>query len=363
MKNVLKLFTDANPNVKFYYMIHYSAADSSGRGYPNHWLESVALIEDLGVTIIDTGTLVNDIITGAVTVPGATKTYNRNSFIVERSATDGYHPNILKGYLDTISIYCAITGTSATKLDYSKIVASYEALATADDRYNVIKNGAFVADKTGKYMKDKYSVSGATTNFADIMNSRVDMAGLHQLVDTYLLNNAWLKYVKNADNEYVAPHTVTFNANDGSVAPKTFTMYVANGGKIHGHPVFENTDATFLGWYNEETDSLWNMSADTVSKNVTLYAAWKEIDATVTKNGTTYTIATRITNLNSGSSVIVAGYGGNTLKDISIKPYLSETDTFTLAGEIDTIKIMVWNLDDLLSLYDAKVLTSTAWIQ
>ena len=67
-------------------------------------------------------------------------------------------------------------------------------------------------------------------------------------------------------------YTVTFNSNDGStVAPQT----VNYGGKVTKPTAPTRTGYTFDAWYKESgLITLWDFANDTVTKNITLYAAW-----------------------------------------------------------------------------------------
>jgi uncharacterized repeat protein (TIGR02543 family) len=68
--------------------------------------------------------------------------------------------------------------------------------------------------------------------------------------------------------------TVKFNTLDGSVIP---SQSVPGGGKVKEpvEPVKEGF--IFGGWYREEAcENVWNLSSDTVTGNITLYAKWVE---------------------------------------------------------------------------------------
>ena len=186
------------------------------------------------------------------------------------------------------------------------------------------------------------------------------MAGLHKLADEYLLNNAWLRYVKDSSGNSITPFKITFNANYGSDVPASFLMYGDNGGLIHDYPAFKNDDATLLGWYTDTPDRLWNFKTDKISSDITLYAAWKKIDADVTKSGSTYTIVTKLSNIDLNSSIIVAGYKDDTFEIADSKVHSGENKTFTITGDFDKIKIMVWNMDSLYPLHCAKVITTNS---
>ena len=94
---------------------------------------------------------------GAERVSGAAVKYNKSTFIVNQSSSDGYHPNHLTGYLTALMTYCTITGRSAQGADYSFVV---------QDNKTYYTNG--------------------TTNYPDVLNSPGDMAALQILIDKYI---------------------------------------------------------------------------------------------------------------------------------------------------------------------------------
>lgn len=175
VRNIMDLFREANPNVQFYYVIHDGVYASK---YSQAWKDSVPLIRAAGAKIIDWGTMVWDIISGDVNVPGSEKKYNKSSFIVSRTAGDGYHPNLLSGYLNALMTYCAITGESAVGQKYMFCTDG-----TMEDVYFDME----------KFVKSYYRYDDAATaederatNFIDIFHSEEDMKGLQMLADEYL---------------------------------------------------------------------------------------------------------------------------------------------------------------------------------
>ena len=82
---VMDVFKAANENVKFIFHVQRRAHELDYL-----WLSEVKELENMGVTIVDWGGLVDGLIRGDITVPGAEQTYDQNSFIVRKSADDGY---------------------------------------------------------------------------------------------------------------------------------------------------------------------------------------------------------------------------------------------------------------------------------
>lgn len=163
---LMDIFKEGNPNVKFFLLVPWYAYEGNYA-----WLPTVKNLEEMGVTVVDWGKLVYDIIHGNTTVPGATYTYDKNSLIIYKEANDGYHPNMLTGYITALMAYCAITGESAVGQPY--------AFAT-DTNINPIFN-------TNTYTFKNYCYgTGVDTNYAQILQSAEDMKGIQQLIDQYM---------------------------------------------------------------------------------------------------------------------------------------------------------------------------------
>lgn len=170
---VMDFFKEANPDVKFVFLVHEQAHTTN-----YEWLPKVKELEKKGITVVDWGKLVYDIINGNVSVPNAIQTYNKNSFIVCKSATDGYHPNILTGYITALMTYCAITGKSAVGQDYA-----FCSDATIDTNYDF-----------SRFIRFYYSYGNAVTNFPAVFDSESDMLGIQKLIDKYIADKPYLEY-------------------------------------------------------------------------------------------------------------------------------------------------------------------------
>ena len=162
---IINIFREANPDVQFVFHIPHRVYEKE---LP--WTSYLDVVSQKGIKIVQWGLLLDDVITQKVTVPGGTQTYNKNSFIICKSATDGYHPNVLTGYITTLMLYCAITGERAVGQDYS---------FCGDTSINI--NFDF-AD----FIKTYYTYDNATTNLVEIFSSPEDMLGIQQLIDEYL---------------------------------------------------------------------------------------------------------------------------------------------------------------------------------
>ena len=176
---VMDIFKSANSDVKFVYVIPWRFYDQSY----NLLLEKADELKDKGVIIADWGRIVYDIINGTVSVPGATQEYNKNTFTVSKSSADGYHPNMLTGYITSQTVYSAITRSPAYGQDYSFCT-------------NADLNSHFdVADFLDTYYTyDNISPEGSSveiigddlTTFPEVFKSESDMRGIQKLIDQYL---------------------------------------------------------------------------------------------------------------------------------------------------------------------------------
>ena len=165
LKPTMDMFREANPNVKFLFLVPHMAYVRNfawGEG-------SLAELAGTDVIICNWGGMCNDIVNKITSVPGGTQQYFRASFVISKDENDGHHQNLLVGYLTALMTYCAITGESAVGQPY----------AFADD--NTL-NPYFDMEA----YKTQYYVYEPFTNFVDIYRSEADMKGLQQLVDLYL---------------------------------------------------------------------------------------------------------------------------------------------------------------------------------
>ena len=165
-------FKNANPNVKFVLLVH-----SQAHIYNYDWLKGVKILSAQGVIIVDWGKVVYDIMNGIAKVPNSKTTYNKNSFIVAKTENDGYHPNMLSGYITTLMTYCALTGDSAVGSEYNFVhdENSNEYLRNIDLFY------------------DRFYLVGKS-NFREILRSSTEMLGIQKIIDQYLQSKPYLNY-------------------------------------------------------------------------------------------------------------------------------------------------------------------------
>ncbi len=168
---IIKFFKEANPDVKIVCL-----ANLGCHGYSSFFTDLPAIynyyttLADKGVIIADWGGLVYRIMHGIWGVPGGSQSYGKYTFIVK----DGYHPNMLAGYIATLMAYCAVTGESAVGQPYGFC-------------NNVRVNPAF---SFNNYIKANYT-DDKITNFDDVFKSEGDMKGIGELVDKYIAEKTW----------------------------------------------------------------------------------------------------------------------------------------------------------------------------
>lgn len=147
-RKVMALFP---PDTLFCFFIHqYNAYN------PNVIATANTICAEGAGVYAPTGHIICDLVESGKPIPGGTLVCNWDSFCVNQEG-DRYHPNDLNGYLSALSMYCAITGRSATECPH-----------------NFVRNGL------------RYYLPPATSNFPDILASAADMTALKQLVDAYV---------------------------------------------------------------------------------------------------------------------------------------------------------------------------------
>ena len=173
----IALFRKANPDVKFVFLVTSGAHNISvSESFPIDWLNNLDKIEEKGFTVVDWGKLVADLARGEVTVPGGTQSYDNYTFVHNKSASDGFHPNQLAGYITAQMIYCALTGESAVGQSYA-----FWNDANLHSQFNAIS-----------YMN--YAYTRGPSNYQDVFASKADMTGIQQLMDQYLAEKAYRNY-------------------------------------------------------------------------------------------------------------------------------------------------------------------------
>lgn len=173
--NAASFFRAANPDVKIILLVQHRIYDEKYQTNRN-WLPYLKEIAQKGITIVEWGALVEDVIQGKAVVEGSKVSYVRDTFIVNQSEIDGYHQNMLAGYITAQMAYCAVTGEKAEGKPYGFCT-------NADLHYK------FGVD----FYESKHYTLGPT-NMGSVFASREDMLGLQKLMDKYLTEKPYLNY-------------------------------------------------------------------------------------------------------------------------------------------------------------------------
>ena len=173
MDVMMNFFKAGNPNTKFVMLVQARAHNDHAADATKYtWLASLSEIEKKGVTIVDWGAMVYDIYSSAKTLSGENLVpLNKNSFVIAKTKSDGYHPSLLAGYITTLMTYCAITGEAAVGQDYAFCYTTRDLTA---------------------FINSYYIVNG--TNFSKVFGSKETMLALQQTADEYLAAKVYRNY-------------------------------------------------------------------------------------------------------------------------------------------------------------------------
>jgi len=179
VREIIDTFKAVNPNVKFVYLVSSGAHNVSvKRTFPKNVLNSLKVIESWGVAIADWGKLVRDMIDNTVTVEGSILKYDKTTFVVSRTETDGFHPNPLSGYITALMAYCVLTGDSAVGQPYDFCTDG-----NISQRFD-----------TDFYLKEYYTYQNKTSNYPDVFASSTDIIGIQKLIDDYIVRADYRNY-------------------------------------------------------------------------------------------------------------------------------------------------------------------------
>ena len=163
VQKMLEPFKAANPDVKCIFLMHLKPYTDN-----YSWIPQVDGLEEIGVTVVNWGEMVDGIIKGTLTVPGTEQTFNLNSFIISQSSSDGYHPNLLSGYITALMTYCAITGEKA------------------EGQVCEFTTGSQLGAAEIANFRSKYYTYDPLTNFDEILQTKSEMVGIQKLIDEFL---------------------------------------------------------------------------------------------------------------------------------------------------------------------------------
>ena len=183
INGIMNFFKEGNAETKFIISVPYCCYGvGTSTSLMAGCLNALKTLADQGAIIADWGGLVADILNKNVKVRNTRLEYTKNTFVVAKDVGDGYHPNVLSGYITTLMTYCAITGAKAKWKTY-------------DFCNDPSLNEKFAKPEWFSFQgfKDKYYAFGPT-NFDKIFSSEKDMRGIQGLIDKHFANKAYKNY-------------------------------------------------------------------------------------------------------------------------------------------------------------------------
>ena len=161
---VVDFFREVNPDVKFVLLGNTSVYGNNAQNKPYPGITGYyKTLAEEGFIIADWGGLVDDLIHERVKPEGSSMPYFKKSFIIK----DGFHPNLLSGYIASVMLYCAITGEKAV-----------------DIPTDLFQESAMAALLEGHL--EKNYVHPSDTNFHTALTAESELLGIHKLIDQYL---------------------------------------------------------------------------------------------------------------------------------------------------------------------------------
>lgn len=192
----------------------------------------------------------------------------------------------------------------------------------------------------GEYVVHMYAFDAAENSSG--------MYSTGSIIPTYTI-----KYIVNTDSEDIETQLKKYDSNitlSSEIPTRTGYIFTEWNTKTDGSGVSYNPGATY-----------------TENNNLVLYAQWKSViphtESTVTKSGTKLIIDMNVHNINSPFDILIVGYKENRLVTMKRVLYNEQNSPYTLEGDIDEIKVMVWSdLSTLKPLCDAEVIQSNEFI-
>ncbi|MBR5218263.1 MAG: hypothetical protein IKV89_00890, partial [Clostridia bacterium] len=188
---IISFFKEANPKAKFFLLdpATQHGYNATGHPYPD-MLSQYGDIEKKGVEVISWGKVVDDAVKYGV--PGTDTSFNKNSFVVK----DGYHPNLLAGFITNVMTYCAITGEKA-----------------ADQPYGFFLDQNLAPDFDLKGFNDYYYADGeGDSNSDEILKSEKDMNALKEFIDSHM-DGTYIRPEKKSAKEILDGKRILFVGN------------------------------------------------------------------------------------------------------------------------------------------------------
>ena len=165
-------------------------------------------------------------------------------------------------------------------------------------------------------------------------------------------------------------YTISYNANDGNSVPSSQTKAQNISIKL-SESIPSRLGYSFIGWNTiSDGSGIFYSPGDTYSENadITLYAQWKKIEpstsSTVKQIDNGYIVNIEFINVQNGKTVICAGYKENRFVTAQIEEYSENFNPIILTGDIDTVKIMIWDdVSNIMPVTKVEEIPSSKWVK
>jgi len=292
------------------------------------------------------------------TTPTASKnlTYDSTYGTLPTPAKDGH---TFKGWYTSASGGTQIT--SNTKVSITSAQTLYAQWTT--NTYTVtFKNydGTVLETKSVNY-GSAVTYSGATPAKKADAQYTYTFSGWDKALSNITANTVITAKFTATVNKY----TVTFNTMGGT--EELEPMIIAYGSACGALPIPEKDGFIFKGWHTKEVNGEEVTDETIVTSDMVLYAYWKtaipHTESTVTKSGAKLIIDTKVYNITAPYDILIVGYKNNKFVTMKRVPHNEQNSPYTLEGDIDEIKVMVWDgLSTLKPLCEAEEIPSSKWI-
>lgn len=169
---VVDFFQKENPDVKFVLLGNASVYGNNATSKPYPGITGYyKTLAEQNFIMADWGKLVSDLIHGEVAPEGSTIPYEKSSFIIK----DGFHPNMLSGYIASMMLYCTITGESAAE--------------QPADLFQNVAMSIMVEDQ----LTNSYDRGEMDSNFKTVLTTESELARIHPLIDQYLAEKPYMQ--------------------------------------------------------------------------------------------------------------------------------------------------------------------------
>ena len=115
---------------------------------------------------------------------------------------------------------------------------------------------------------------------------------------------------------------------------------------------------------DETRRSALSFRAGSGNSQLTDAAIWyvPNSESKVTKSGSVCAAEAALRNIADGSYIILSAYSGGKLIAADYRQYSTDSETFTVSGDIDKIKVMIWkDLQSFTPIGDAEVIEKNEW--